>query len=464
MNKLTPIDYIENSLSYQPKIILSWVTEGIVINNVRYSIKEFRLKEDGKLYAVIADNKYNSDYFEVQLFHDEEVTLEAIQQAIKENKASIDKEITDRKAEITRVENKIPMTAGGRNLAQGTSKDWSTPFTDFDGTENTIISLYKVLVDGLSVGDKLKTHIVLKYDNIVPADEHEATCWLQGSGNVTDWGAGAYNGSTHKTLSGSGEVVFEHEFPIEAAHLQNSYWEMQFRTDYIASGSLQWKLVKVETGDLSTPWTPAPEDYDSKLDTVKSETKQTTDALTTKINQEITDRQNEITRVDGKVTELQGNIKPVVSEDDGLLTVTTEDAQIKLTPKHDSQKQNTLTSNSSIGIEGNALHQLYTSNQTYTGENGVLKTHVKSVSSSTNVSVAEEEFNFTLKINQGQQSATFTLNEHDKTKFNSIITTYGADSSVRINGCLFALSDSTLTVSTEANTGSNYVMSFSDII
>lgn len=269
MNKLTPIDYIENSLSYQPKIILSWVTEGIVINDTRYSVKEFRLKEDGKLYAVIAENKYDSGYFEVQLAPNEE-TLENTNESIKANKAAIDKEITDRKSEIS--------------------------------------------------------------------------------------------------------------------------------------------------------------------------------------------------RVDGKVTELQSNIKPIVSDDSGLLAVTTEDSQIKLTPKHDAQKQNTLRSNSSIGIEGDTLRQLYTSNQTYTSENGTLKTHVKSVSSSTNVSVAEEEFNFTLKINQGQQSATFTLNEHDKTKFNSIITAYGVDSSVRINGCLFALSDYTLTVSTEANTGSNYVMSFSDII
>ena len=269
MNKFKPIDYVEDALSHQPRIILSWVTEGIVINNIRYSIKEFRLKEDGKLYAVIAENKYNSDYFEVQLCPDEE-TLKDIQKAIKDNKAAIDKEITDRKSEIS--------------------------------------------------------------------------------------------------------------------------------------------------------------------------------------------------RVDGKVTELQGNIKPVVSEDDGLLTVTTEDSQIKLTPKHDSQKQNTLTSNSSIGVEGSTLRQLYTLNQTYTSKNGALKTYVKSISSSNNVSVAEEEFNFTVKIHQGSQDATFTLNEHDKTKFNSIITAYGVDSSVRINGCLFALSDSTLTVSTEANTGSNYVMSFSDII
>lgn len=89
MNKLTPIDYIENSLSYQPKIILSWITQGIVINNTRYSIKEFRIKEDGKLYAVIAEDKYNSDYFEVQLSPDEE-TLKQILASIAEKEQTLE--------------------------------------------------------------------------------------------------------------------------------------------------------------------------------------------------------------------------------------------------------------------------------------------------------------------------------------------------------------------------------------
>ena len=126
--------------------------------------------------------------------------------------------------------------------------------------------------------------------------------------------------------------------------------------------------------------------------------------------------------------------------------------------------QQSLTTNTSIGVDGSGLRQLYTSKQNYTNANGSLKTHVKSVSSNTSVNTPEEEFNFILKIIQGQQSATFTLNEHDKGKFGSIITAYGVDGSVRINGCLFTLTNSTLTVTTEANTGSNYVITFSDII
>ncbi|MCY7171788.1 CHAP domain-containing protein [Streptococcus gallolyticus subsp. gallolyticus] len=155
---------------------------------------------------------------------------------------------------------------GGRNLAQKTSKDWSTPYTNFKGIANTCPNLYKVLVDGLSVGDTLKSRIVLKYTDIVPTSGQTATIWLQGSGNVSVWNAGSYNGSAKKTISGSGEVVFEHEFKINADHLKNEYWNWQFRTDYIASGSLQWKLAKVEKGTVFSDWSPALEDTQEQID------------------------------------------------------------------------------------------------------------------------------------------------------------------------------------------------------
>lgn len=155
---------------------------------------------------------------------------------------------------------------GGRNLAQKTSKDWSTPYTNFKGIANTCPNLYKVLVDGLSVGDTLKSRIVLKYTDIVPTSGQTATIWLQGSGNVSGWNAGSYIGSAKKTLSGSGEVVFEHEFKITADHLKNEYWNWQFRTDYIASGSLQWKLAKVEKGTVFSDWSPALEDTQEQID------------------------------------------------------------------------------------------------------------------------------------------------------------------------------------------------------
>lgn len=184
-------------------------------------------------------------------------------------------------SKITSVEGKIPTSSGGRNLAQGTSKDWSKPFTGFSGIKNTCLNLYKVITDGLVVGDTFKTRIVLKYTDIKPASGKTAEIWIQGAGNVTVWNSGAYpsGGGGRRSLSGSGETVFELTDKINADHLKNDYWSWAFRTDWIASGSLQWKLAKVERGMFFTDWSSAPEDYDSKLASAQSEIKQTTDSI-----------------------------------------------------------------------------------------------------------------------------------------------------------------------------------------
>lgn len=155
----------------------------------------------------------------------------------------------------------------GRNLAQKTSSKWSNPYTSFSGTTNTCPPLYKILIDDLKVGDILKSRIVLKYTNIIPASGQTATIYLQGESNITGWNAGRYEtGSSPRPISGSGEMVFEHEFKITADHLKNDYWNWMFRTDYIASGSLQWRLAKVEKGTVFTGWSPAHEDVENKID------------------------------------------------------------------------------------------------------------------------------------------------------------------------------------------------------
>ena len=189
-------------------------------------------------------------------------------------------------SKITSVKGLIPTSSGGRNLAQRTSKDWSNPFTGFSGIQNTCHNLYKVITNGLVVGDTFKTRIVLKYTNIRPASGKTAEIWLQGAGNVTAWNSGAYpsGGGGRRSLSGSGEIVFELTDKIIADHLKNDYWNLSFRTDWIASGSLQWRLAKAERGMFFTDWSPAPEDYDSKLASAQSEIKQTTDAISASVS------------------------------------------------------------------------------------------------------------------------------------------------------------------------------------
>lgn len=129
-----------------------------------------------------------------------------------------------------------------------------------------------------------------------------------------------------------------------------------------------------------------------------------------------------------------------------------------------AQKQNKIVNNGSIGVMGDSLQQLFTCYQEYNHDNGILKTHTKEMSNNTSIYNVREQFNFIVKINKGATSATFTLNEHDKTKFTNIMNTYGQNNTVRISGCVLTLSGSTLTVSTANNTNQNYVITFSDII
>ena len=130
-----------------------------------------------------------------------------------------------------------------------------------------------------------------------------------------------------------------------------------------------------------------------------------------------------------------------------------------------AQKQNTLASNTSIGVlSNNQLQQLFSQKQTYTHANGLLKTHVKNVAENTTINTNIEEFNFTVKINQNATNIVVTLNAHDTSAFNKIMTKYGSNNTVRISGCVFTLSGSSLTVSTTNNTAQNYVITFSDIL
>lgn len=160
------------------------------------------------------------------------------------------------------------ISVGGRNLAQSTSSSYSSEFSGFSGTTNTCPSLAKVLTDGLSVGDTVTVKLIYKYKDIVATSGQTASCLIQGSGDVTYWNSGTFSGSPRKTLTGSGEHTFLYSFKITDNHLENTCWNTNIRHDYVQSGSVQWKMFKVEKGNKATDWTPAPEDVNGAINSV----------------------------------------------------------------------------------------------------------------------------------------------------------------------------------------------------
>lgn len=223
------------------------------------------------------------------------------------------------------------LAVGGRNLALGTSKEWSAPFTSFSGNANVCPPLYKVLTDGLQVGDTLRSKVILKYTNIQPATGKTATVWMQGNGNVTGWTAGAYNGSPAKTISGSGEITFEHSFKITENHLKNAYWNWMFRTDFIASGSLQWRLAKVESGSVYTSWSPAPEDATSYADTKLAEFRQDIDGQLATVQAALNTANGSLTSFNTWKQSAQETINKVGRVESGLNETKTSLAEFKRT-------------------------------------------------------------------------------------------------------------------------------------
>ncbi len=187
------------------------------------------------------------------------------------------------------------LSIGGRNLAQKTSSDYSPSFSNFSGESNSYVIIGKVLADGLVVGDTLTVRLVFKYTDIVPADGQTATCKVRARGNVTAWSSGCFKSSDTITISGSGEYIFNYNFIITEAHLSNSYWQAELRHDYVQSGSITWKMFKVEKGNKATDWSPAPEDVEDYTNTIANNLNNTFNSnMNSSINKAKTDTLNEV--------------------------------------------------------------------------------------------------------------------------------------------------------------------------
>ncbi|MFL1471501.1 phage tail spike protein [Paraclostridium bifermentans] len=234
------------------------------------------------------------------------------------------------KTDLTNAINNIAI--GGRNLALNTTSTFSNPYTDFTGMENTCPFLSKVLTTGLYIGDSVTVRLIYKYIDVVASSDKTAKCWIQGSGDVTSWSSGSFQSSSQKIINDSGEHEFLYTFEINSNHIKNTYWNVNIRHDYVKSGSVQWKMFKVEKGTKVTDWTPAPEDFeiltDEKISSSKAEIKITTDSikqdlsnLTTTVTTKADN--STVTSMSNKVASLETNLNGIKGEVSSLETTTT---------------------------------------------------------------------------------------------------------------------------------------------
>lgn len=199
-------------------------------------------------------------------------------------------------SKITSVEGKIPTSIGGRNLLTKTNQgktNWSWVISsggttaenyNVDGvnavkltrTSDSSASWHYIRYDGLLRNlVEPNTQYTLSFDVKPSVDVTFTVALIQGdwSGLFTD--IATMNKATANQWTKVSCVL------TSKTTLPDALEQVVYLQDMpTANGNwLIIKNIKLEKGVVSSDWSPAPEDYDSKLATVQSEFKQTTDSI-----------------------------------------------------------------------------------------------------------------------------------------------------------------------------------------
>lgn len=195
-------------------------------------------------------------------------------------------------SKITSVEGKIPTSGSQRNLIRGTSDSWS-PFVDITTKNNWNCDLATVAYGdntGIYAGKTINIFVYLSADNIVLDSSINPRFFMQGaiidkngSETWTDWEKyhPFYNKWSTNLVAGNNYRVVKLSTKVTSESYANiNGFKIGVRIDGVQSGKFHYRALMVTTGDVFPDyWQPAPEDYDSKLATVQSEIKQTTDSI-----------------------------------------------------------------------------------------------------------------------------------------------------------------------------------------
>lgn len=195
-------------------------------------------------------------------------------------------------SKITSVEGKIPKNVGGANLFKGSrdfsGTDWVNKNSGIYAEDYQDVKIFKkqTLWDGF-----------LQYFEVKTGEEYVFSAYVKSSAKTDR--ITFYLVHSLKQPQASGVVSFDSANSQDAVtfDLTDEYqriaikikitkdgWIMPRLERYNSDAYLFFGGYKLERGNIPTDWSPAPEDYDSKLATAQSEIKQTTDAITASVS------------------------------------------------------------------------------------------------------------------------------------------------------------------------------------
>lgn len=172
---------------------------------------------------------------------------------------------------------------GGRNLAQGQSKEWQSfkPATGVNQCHSFLKPGTVAAIDtSASTGLSVTCVVELKWENCASQSGQTMKVWAQGSQDGAWTCSNPFcNGLFNFTPSASGQQIFKTTAVWDGkAHR----YDIGMRCDYSdGNGTFYWRCLKAELGTIATDWTPAPEDIDGAVDQAQSTADQAQSTVTT---------------------------------------------------------------------------------------------------------------------------------------------------------------------------------------
>ena len=147
---------------------------------------------------------------------------------------------------------------GGRNLARGTSSEWSGWIRPGTG-ENKTSYFTKITIPGdTQVGDSFTTTIEFEWCDFASQSGQTFSMWSQGA---------ADGGWSYRNPFANGLIVIKTSSGKQVFQVTNKWdgkatvYGLGMRVDYSdGNGKYRYRFIKAERGNKPTDWSPAPED------------------------------------------------------------------------------------------------------------------------------------------------------------------------------------------------------------
>lgn len=170
------------------------------------------------------------------------------------------------------------LKVGGRNLLASSlcamsKDDWSAWFTPSAGIANScgLAGSGVTFPEGTKVGDVFTLSLDLEWTKFAQSGGVLGMCFFQFYANGS-WSSGIVTPisipgpGTSAMLSAPGHARLSKTFEITAENQVTANFHFNFRVDYSdGTGKVRTRRWKLERGNHSTDWTPAPEDVDDSI-------------------------------------------------------------------------------------------------------------------------------------------------------------------------------------------------------